>query len=182
MLHFSSKNQIKYSKTIQKDQNLVFKTDYHLMQVKSIAECSKGSILQYFRPSLSYHSSLRSGFLSIFEWPLKTCFTVTKKHAQIQEFSPGGPGQTDKKKSSDVFCFSVLSLFYRSQMVNFKEIYHFSRFQRRSNILQGGGVQLLCPIETNITCDFPGGVRTPCPPPPLDPHLKNQYLLRQVVH
>ena len=30
------------------------------MQVKSIAECSKGSILQYFRPSLSYHLSLRS--------------------------------------------------------------------------------------------------------------------------
>ena len=28
------------------------------MQVKSIAECSKGSILQYFRPSLSYHLSL----------------------------------------------------------------------------------------------------------------------------
>ena len=33
---------------------LVFKIDYPLMQVKSIAECSKGSILQYFRPSLSY--------------------------------------------------------------------------------------------------------------------------------
>ena len=33
-----------------------------LMQVKSIAECSKGSILQYFRPSLSYHLSLRSLF------------------------------------------------------------------------------------------------------------------------
>ena len=32
------------------------------MQVKSIAECSKGSILRYFRPSLSYHSSLRSLF------------------------------------------------------------------------------------------------------------------------
>ena len=29
------------------------------MQVKIIAECSKGSILQYFRPSLSYHLSLR---------------------------------------------------------------------------------------------------------------------------
>ena len=39
------------------------------MQVKSIAECSKGTILQYFRPSLSYHLSLRSLFLSIFEWP-----------------------------------------------------------------------------------------------------------------
>ena len=32
------------------------------MQVKSIAECSKGSILQYFQPSLSYHLSLRSLF------------------------------------------------------------------------------------------------------------------------
>ena len=30
-------------------------------------------------------------------------------------------------------------------------------------------VQLLIPIETHITCDFPGGVRTPVPP--LDPHL-----------
>ena len=33
-----------------------------LMQVESIAECSKGSILQYFRPSLSYHLSLRPLF------------------------------------------------------------------------------------------------------------------------
>ena len=32
------------------------------MQVKSIAECSKGSILQYFRLSFSYHLSLRSLF------------------------------------------------------------------------------------------------------------------------
>ena len=32
------------------------------MQVKSIAECSKGSILQYFRPSLSYHLPLRPLF------------------------------------------------------------------------------------------------------------------------
>ena len=29
------------------------------MQVKRIAECSKGSILQYLRPALSYHLSLR---------------------------------------------------------------------------------------------------------------------------
>ena len=34
--------------TQKEDQNLVFKTDYPLMQVKSIAECSKGSILHYF--------------------------------------------------------------------------------------------------------------------------------------
>ena len=59
-------------------------------------------------------------------------------------------------------------------MVNFEEIYHFSRFQRGSNIFQGGptfsrggggGSNCLFPIETHMTCDFPGGgVRTPCPP------------------
>ena len=34
------------------------------------------SILQFFRPSLSYHLSLKSFVLSIFEWSLKTGFTV----------------------------------------------------------------------------------------------------------
>ena len=50
-------------------------------------------------------------------------------------------------------------------MLHFKEIYHFSRFQRGSNIFQGGptfsrgggGFNCLFPIETHITCDFPGG-------------------------
>ena len=43
------------------------------------------------------------------------------------------------KKSSDKFVFLLVpSLFYRCQMINFKEIYHFSRFQRGSNIFQGG--------------------------------------------
>ena len=72
-----------------------------------------------------------------------------------------GPGQSDS-------VFLVLSLFYRSQMVNFKETFHFSRFERGSNIFQGvqlfpgggGGSNCLFPIETHITCDFP-----------LDPHL-----------
>ena len=32
------------------------------MQVESIAECSKGSILQYFRPSLSYHFVIKIFF------------------------------------------------------------------------------------------------------------------------
>ena len=45
-------------------QKLVFKTDKRLMQVKRIAECSKGSILQYFRSALSYHLSLFCLFLS----------------------------------------------------------------------------------------------------------------------
>ena len=38
---------------------LFFKTNYYLMQVKSIAEWD---ILQYFRPSLSYYLSLRPLF------------------------------------------------------------------------------------------------------------------------
>ena len=51
------------------------KTNYCLMQVKSIAECSKGGILQSFLPSLSYHLLLRSLF-RLFEWLLRTCFTI----------------------------------------------------------------------------------------------------------
>ena len=83
-------------------------------------------------------------------------------------FVRGGPGQADKKISDNAFfffsCFLVLSLFYRSQMVNFKEICHFSRFQRGSNIFQGGsnffrggggggggGSNCILPIETHIT-------------------------------
>ena len=47
---------------LSKRPKMVFKTDYSLMQVKSIAECSRWSILQYFQPSLSYQLSLRSLF------------------------------------------------------------------------------------------------------------------------
>ena len=46
----------------QKDRKWGIKTNYRLMQVKSIAECTKGSILQYFRPALSYHMALRPLF------------------------------------------------------------------------------------------------------------------------
>ena len=60
-----------------------------------------------------------------------------------------GPGQSDKKALT---IFLVLSLFYRSQMVNFKEIYRFSRLQMGSIFFQGvqlfpGGVQLLIPYR-----------------------------------
>ena len=83
------------------------------------------------------------------------------------------------KKSSDKVL--VLSLFYRSQMVNFKEIYHFSSFQRGSNTSLGGsnffqgGSNCLFPIQTHITCDFPGGGGPdPLSPPSgsaLNPHI-----------
>ena len=56
-------------------------------------------------------------------------------------------------------------------MVNLNKIYHFSRFHRGPTfsrggvqLFPGGGSNCLFPIETHITCDFPGGVRSPCPP------------------
>ena len=52
--------------------------NYCLMQVESIAECSKGSILRYFRSSLSYHLPLRPFFV-YFEWLFYTGFTVYTK-------------------------------------------------------------------------------------------------------
>ena len=71
-------------------------------------------------------------------------------------------------------------LILQKTNVTFIENYHFPRFQRGSNIFQGGGVQLfpgggggsncLSPIETNITCDFPGGGSGPLSPP-LDPPM-----------
>ena len=42
----------------------------------------------------------------------------------------------------------------------------------------GGGSNCLFPIETHITCDFPGGVRTPCPPPPPTPPPLDPQMLR----
>ena len=57
-----------------------FKTDYRLIQVKSIAECSKESILQYFRPSLSYHLSSRSLFCLLLIGRLRQVLLYLKMH------------------------------------------------------------------------------------------------------
>ena len=101
-------------------------------------------------------------------------------------FVRGGPGQSDKKKSSDVFLFVyflVLSLFYRSQMVNLKKSIIFQGSRGGPTFSRGGGggggptfskgSNCLFPIETNITCDFPGGANPLSPP--LDPHLTYNF-------
>ena len=66
--------------TQKEDQKLVFKTDYHLMPVRSIAECSKRAFCNTFDVILLTFLKLPLVFktfdLSIFEWPLKTGFTV----------------------------------------------------------------------------------------------------------
>ena len=111
----------------------------------------------------------------IWQYNILFCILTVGKHgtdAWIQEFSSGGggggwggegPGQSDKKALTTIFL--VLSLFYRRQMVNFKEISRFSRLQMGSNFFQGVS-NCWFPIETHLICDFPKGVRTPAPHPP----------------
>ena len=75
-------SMLKYSKTclkrpLKRRPKLVSKTDYCLMQVKSIAECSTGSILHFFWPSLSYHLSLRSLFCLVLSGRLKQVWQYT---------------------------------------------------------------------------------------------------------
>ena len=69
----------RYSKTclkrpLSKRPKMVFKTNYRLMQINSIAKCSKGSILQYFRPSFNYHLRLRSLFCLFLSGCLRQVF------------------------------------------------------------------------------------------------------------
>ena len=58
-------------------------------------------------------------------------------------------------------------------MVNFKEIYHFFKVPDGVQHFPGGvqlfpgGSNCLIPIETHITCDFPGGGGSGPPVPPL---------------
>ena len=58
----------------QKDQKLFFKTNYRLMQVKSIAECFEHSAILLTFIKLPF--VIKIFVLSIFEWPFYTGFTV----------------------------------------------------------------------------------------------------------
>ena len=106
------------------------------------------------------------------------------KHARIQEFSSGGPGQSDNNKKALTTFFISPQLFTDVKMVDIKGNYHFSSIRRGSNIFQGGGgVQLLIPnnkffsnkfsttsfyllqAHTHIISDFPGADSPPPPPP-----------------
>ena len=90
-------------------------------------------------------------------------------------FVRGGPGQSDKKSSDNVFFVVFLSSAYSSEV---KWL-----ISKKTIIFQGsrggggrGESNCLFPIETHITCDFPGGGLDPLSPPPLDPHLYNNNL------
>ena len=73
-----------YSKTcvkrqLSKTQKFVFKNNYRLMQVKSIAECSKGILLTFIK----LHIVIKTFILSIFEWPFYTGFAVPTTYVSI---------------------------------------------------------------------------------------------------
>ena len=60
----------------QKDKKNGFQDRLSLNAGHNIADCSKGSIMQYFRPSFSYQLSFSPLFGLLFEWPFYTGFTV----------------------------------------------------------------------------------------------------------
>ena len=79
-------------------------------------------------------------------------------------------------KKALTFFFFFFFFFFSPQLIlqksngQFQRNLSFFKVPEGSNILQGGGgPNCLFPIETHITCDFPGGSGPPVPP--LDPHL-----------
>ena len=103
--------------------------------------------------------------------PCTPCFPCADPGFFVRGWGGGVRVNLTKKSPDNVFL--VLSLFYWSQMVNFEENSFFKvpegvqHFPGGSNFFQGGS-NCLYPIETHITCDFPGGSGPP--DPPLDPH------------
>ena len=65
-IYLNSKTRLK--RLLSKDKKKVFKIVYRLRQAKHIiTECSKRSLLQYVRPSLSYHLYVSLLFCLFFE-------------------------------------------------------------------------------------------------------------------
>ena len=100
-------------------------------------------------------------------------------HARIQEFSSGGVQVSLTQKSSDNVFFFFFFFFFKSSAYFTEVKWSNGQFQRNlsffkvpegvqhfpggSNFFQGGS-NCLFPIETHITCDFPGGSGPPVPP------------------
>ena len=113
------------------------------------------------------------------------------KHARIHEFSSGGGGvqvSLTKKSSGDVFFLFSFSPQLVLQKSNGQFLRKLSFFKVPEGVqnFPGGptfsrGSNCLFPIETHITCDFPEGVGSEPPVPPLDLHLSNNFLGRTII-
>ena len=89
-------------------------------------------------------------------------------------FRQGGGGSRSVGRCFFVCFYCFFFLQKSNALVNFKEIYHFSRVPEGVQLFPGGS-NCLFPIETHINCDFPA------PVPPLDPHL-TVFALLNLVH
>ena len=141
-----------------------------LIPAKSTLRCLQRSALLSWEPK---DCSLLSNMSQLYNSNVDFSETQTCADPGIFVRGGGGPGQSGKKSSGDVFflLFLVLSLVYRSQMVNFSEIYHFFKVPERVQHFPGGPTfpgwsNWLFPIETHINFDFPGGGPEPLSPPP----------------
>ena len=65
-----------YSKTCVIGHSQIDETNYRLMQVKSIAECSKGEHSAILLTFIKLAFVIKIVVLSIFEWPFYAGFTV----------------------------------------------------------------------------------------------------------
>ena len=72
-----------FSSHSKMDKTKILMTNGSLMKVESIAECSPWSILQYFWPASSDNRSWIPISGLLFEWPLKTGFTVHWKFIKV---------------------------------------------------------------------------------------------------
>ena len=109
-------------------------------------------------------------------WSALDVMVLIAYHARIQEFSSGGVQVSLTKKALTTFFFLF---FFSPQLIlqksngQFQRNLSFFKVPEGVNIFQGGvqlfpgggGSNCLFPIETNITCDFPGGSGPPVPPP-----------------
>ena len=99
------------------------------MQVKSIAECSKGSILQYFRSSLSYQLLLRSLFCLFLSGPFTQALLYIKyglfyrKCSKIVVLNPDFVENTvdpDQMASDKAIWPEVIKLFHAQSQLSTK--------------------------------------------------------------
>ena len=118
-----------YSKTCLRRQNedrkLIFKTNYRLMQVKSIAKCSKSlEHLRYFRPSFSYHLSFRRLFCLFLSGHLRQDLlylrrhinsTITALHHSVTEFFM--PGHVFYGHATSAYVTTLLPIITHHRML-----------------------------------------------------------------
>ena len=117
----NSKNRkLNYSKTcvkrpLSKTENW---TKYRLMQLKSIVERSKGSILQYFRPQLSYHLSLRPLFCQFLDGRLHRLYFRSIRNERWKKVERASWVRFDVIECTCVGCFAHEDQFHRLRECN----------------------------------------------------------------